>query len=469
MNLPTPSLNFTASGSRTIDPSSLFSPGPISPGSVDLGGKSSDPVTLGPGIESRGTTVTDVPAVAWLDKVLAASTRHAAIETLASVIVSHLGTNAVRIVVGKSSPRRIYDHRLGWVSRDSDLWGEAKSYWKLPPSDDLVHWPSDHVAVFDYRETLQRNERWLVWIADPHLAPEQVLAIVPATTAMLKLIARARRRSGGWLSPFLGNHPWLTLSAMITTVAVVVCFPVHYPIACTARVQPLGERWVAAPFEAVLESCEVRPGDVVVRDQVLMVLDGRPLRLERESIQAELDHVKKEREVALASRRIADAQQAELKQRQLARRVQLLDDRLARLQVRSPIDGVVVSGELDRFVGSPLEIGQTLVEIAPLDRLSIEVEIPEFEIGYVESNAMTRVRFAAVGGRSVYKPLESVSPAAEVRDDKNVFVARMQVDNADGGLRPGMQGDATTFGPIRPLFWRIGRAAWERILWWIGY
>lgn len=226
---------------------------------------------------------------------------------------------------------------------------------------------------------------------------------------------------------------------------------------------------VAAPFDATLLECRVRPGDHVSKDQVLVELDGRPLRLEREALKAESDHALKEREVALASRRIADAQQAELKQRQLERRVQLIDDRLARLQVRSPIQGVVVSGDLERFVGSPLETGQTLLEIAPLDRLSIEIEIPEYEIGYVASNATARIRFAAAGGRSMQANLQSVSPAAEIRDDSNVFVGRIELDQPDENLRPRMQGDASLYGPRRPLVWRLGRAVWERTLWWIGY
>ena len=265
------------------------------------------------------------------------------------------------------------------------------------------------------------------------------------------------------------KHPKLTIGVMSLVFLAGICYPVRYSVDCTAILEPVRERIVAAPFGAVLSDCHVRLGDQVRLNEVLVELDGRPLRLERESLQAESDQAKKEREMALASRRIADAQQAELKQKQLQRRIQLLDDRLARLQVRSPIDGIVVSGDLERFVGSPLETGQTLMEIAPLDRLSIEVEIPEMEIGYVSKDAPMRVRFAAAGGRSILANLASVSPAAEVRDDNNVFVGRMDLEHPDENLRPGMRGDATMYGPLRPFVWRIGRTAWERVLWWIGY
>jgi multidrug efflux pump subunit AcrA (membrane-fusion protein) len=137
--------------------------------------------------------------------------------------------------------------------------------------------------------------------------------------------------------------------------------------------------------------------------------------------------------------------------------------------VVSPIDGVIVSGDLDRYIGSPLEIGQTLVEIAPLDRVNIEIEIPEYEIGYVVADADARIRFASIGGDSIRQKVNAVYPAAEIRDDNSVFVAKMEVENPEGKLRPGMRGDATAYGPLRPAAWSWIRGSWERLLWWAGY
>jgi multidrug resistance efflux pump len=53
------------------------------------------------------------------------------------------------------------------------------------------------------------------------------------------------------------------------------------------------------------------------------------------------------------------------------------------LDIKSPIDGVVISGDLKRAEGAPVAIGQTLYEIAPLDRMVAEVAIPDDEISRV--------------------------------------------------------------------------------------
>ena len=248
-----------------------------------------------------------------------------------------------------------------------------------------------------------------------------------------------------------------------------MCIRDRYRVGCTAIVEPVQQRLIATPFEATLLESKVQPGDHVSKGDVVVLLDGRPLRLEREGIDAEVQQLSKEHNAALATGRISDSQQAALKKRQLLRRRELVSDRLDRLEVVSPIDGVVVSGDLDQIIGSPLEIGQTIAEIAPLDRMMVEIEIPEEEIGFVKSEADARIRIASAGGRSIRTEIETVYPAAEIRNDKSVFIARVEVDNQDGKLRPGMRGDATAYGPLRPMAWPWIRSVVEKVLWWTGY
>jgi multidrug efflux pump subunit AcrA (membrane-fusion protein) len=254
----------------------------------------------------------------------------------------------------------------------------------------------------------------------------------------------------------------------IVLLAVAI-WPVQYRIACTALVDTTLQRLVSTPFESTLLKTHVKPGDTVSRGDVLLELDGRPLRLERESIEAEIQQVVKTHDVALATRRIADAQQAAFKEQHLRRQYDLLSDRLQRLEVISPIDGIVVSGDLEKFVGSPLERGQTLIEVAPMNRMIIEIEIPAHEIGYVKKGDQTRLKIDAIGGKSIRVPLSEIFPAAEIRNDRNIFVGRIELDNPDQKLRPGMRGKATMYGPLRPRVWSWVHGGIERALWWIGY
>ncbi|MEL6108254.1 MAG: efflux RND transporter periplasmic adaptor subunit, partial [Planctomycetota bacterium] len=119
-------------------------------------------------------------------------------------------------------------------------------------------------------------------------------------------------------------------------------------------------------------------------------------------------------------------------------------------------------------IGAPLEIGQAMVEVAPLDRMSVEIEIPEYEIGYVQPDSKARIRLTASRRRSIDQAFDQLYPSAEVRDNHNVFIARVDVENSDGDIRPGMRGDAITYGPLRPWLWSFTRGAIEKLLWWVG-
>ena len=215
--------------------------------------------------------------------------------------------------------------------------------------------------------------------------------------------------------------------------------------------------------------CRVEPGDQVSKDQLLMIFDGRPLQLELEALRADLSQSRKQHSASLAEGKIADAQLAELERLQLEQRIQVIQDRLAKLEVRSPIDGVVLSGDMERSIGAPLKTGEPLLEIAPLDRLLMEVEIPEEEIRYASIGDRATARLNANARRLIEGKLERIYPQAEIRREANVFVARWEVPNQTHDLRPGMQGTAVVYGPNCALAWPWIRRGQEAILRAIGW
>ena len=65
----------------------------------------------------------------------------------------------------------------------------------------------------------------------------------------------------------------------------------------------------------------------------------------------------------------------------------------------APFDGIIVSGDLSQSLGSPVERGQVLFEVAPLDGYRIVLRVDERDIPYVALGqrgelAVTRARRA---------------------------------------------------------------------------
>jgi len=96
-----------------------------------------------------------------------------------------------------------------------------------------------------------------------------------------------------------------------------------------------------------------------------------------------------------------------------------------------------------------------LFEIAPLEKLSIDIFLPEDDVRYAKVGQKVKVKFDAYPFESFSGTLDRIHPAAEAQDNQNVFVATMLLDNPDGKLRPGMKGRAKCQGNWRPIWWNL--------------
>jgi biotin carboxyl carrier protein len=265
------------------------------------------------------------------------------------------------------------------------------------------------------------------------------------------VVRRQIRRMGQSMNAWRGR----VAVASILIAASVLAWPLPYKIKCDCQVQPVTRRFVAAPFEGRLEKALVKQGDVVTEGQVLARLEGREIRWELAGLVAERNRAGKQRDTAMAAGKTADAQAAKLEMERLDLKIQLLEHRAANLEIRSPIGGVVISGDLERTEGAPLSIGQTLFEVAPLEKMVVEVAVPEDEILHVRDGLPVAIRFDAYPGRTSNATIASLHPRAEIRQSKNVFIAELSLENLDGQLRPGMNGRAKITTDRHALGWNL--------------
>ena len=252
--------------------------------------------------------------------------------------------------------------------------------------------------------------------------------------------------------------------AAAAALAAALAFPVPYQVSCDCVLQPVTRRYIAAPFAAVLEKSLVAPGDLVKAGDTLARLDGREIRLEIAAATADFNRAKKQADAARAKHHLAEAQQAKLEMERLDLKTRLLTDRAAHLEIKSPLDGIVVSGDLERAEGIPVSIGQTLFEVAPLEQMTLELAVPEDDLAYIETGSPVSVQLDAYPREKWSGKVERIHPRAEVRDGQSIFVAELTISNSTGSLRPGMNGTGHIVGPRRPLAWNFFHKAWEKVV-----
>lgn len=266
----------------------------------------------------------------------------------------------------------------------------------------------------------------------------------------------------------VSRRRWALCAALGVAVALALAWPVPARITGPCRVEPVERRYVAAPFAALLAETCVETGDVVQAGQTLARLDGREMRLEQAALEAERARAQKERDVRLAAHETAAAELARLEIEKLTLRLELLAQQLAHLEIKAPLAGVVLSGQWDQARGAPVELGQALYEIAPLERVRVEIGVPADQWGEVAPGSPARVQLEATGREVHAAQLTRLHPTAESWDGQNVLVAELELANPELRLRPGMQGTAQVSGPrgARIANW-LGRP-WQRLTAWWG-
>lgn len=289
----------------------------------------------------------------------------------------------------------------------------------------------------------------------------------------LGLIRRAQRsafkRSLDRLVEKAGASPRRAVVTVTLAIAAMLAIPIPHNVSGRCELQPMTRRFIAAPFDGALDKTFVEPGDVVEANQLLARMDDREINLELAGADAEHHRASKERDTHLARRDIAEAQLANYEMERMRLRQRLLTHRSDNLDIRSPIAGLVIDGDLKRSEGIPLATGDTLFEIAPIDRMVVEIAIPETDIAHVEVGQDVSVVLEGFRGDSLTAKLIRIHPRSEMKDDEHVFIGEVEFDNPDGRLLPGMHGNASIGSGLEPLGWIVFHRPYEAFLFWMGW
>lgn len=266
----------------------------------------------------------------------------------------------------------------------------------------------------------------------------------------------------------VGSKRKLWLMAAFLFVAILL-FPVPYKVNCNSSLEPTTRRYVASPFAGRLKEIFVEPGSSVSRDQVLAIIDGDEIQWKLDATLAEFGREQEKYNAALQEGRVSDAHVASLEMKKLQHDIQFFREKISNLEIKSPVDGIVVSGDLEKSKGTPLEKGQTLFEIGPLEFLNIQIEVPESEVRFIKPHQTVEIRFQAFPLKSFSAQVERIYPRAEIKDDQVVFVALAKLSNPGRLLRPGMKGQVKINTGSSTIGWNLFHRPTEKFRSFIGF
>lgn len=264
-------------------------------------------------------------------------------------------------------------------------------------------------------------------------------------------------RSTRWLVSRLGDssRPGWKLAGVLAALAVVALalVKVDYRVASKALVEGSVQRAAVAPFDGFVREAPARAGDTVRKGQVLALLEDKDLRLERQRWQADLDIAEKRERESRANGERAELRMASAQAAQARAQLDLANEKLARVQVLAPFDAVVVRGDLSQQLGSPVEIGKVLFELAPLDSWRVILQVDERDIAQIAEQRRGELVLASLPDKTWPLRVSMITPVSVPEDGRNYFRVEAQLEGAAGEVRPGMEGIAKVDSAPRSLLW----------------
>lgn len=262
------------------------------------------------------------------------------------------------------------------------------------------------------------------------------------------------------IRPFANR--WLQLLVLAVVVAAMFV-PIELSVLAPARSAPANPAIVSAPLDGVIRSVLVPPNQSVKQGEIVA-------QMETNELQAAFEVADRRAAVLAADLRRAtqkaffedDAKAqislllAQLREREAER--DLAKERLSRVNLRAPIDGIAILSDQNEWTGRPVRTGERILIVAKPTEAILEILIPVEDAVVVEEGAKIEFFSSVTPNKPITAVLERVAYTSSVQPDQTLaFRAEARFSNAETTPRLGFTGTAKIFSDKVPLYYALFR------------
>lgn len=302
------------------------------------------------------------------------------------------------------------------------------------------------------------------------------------TTAWLNELNQKDRWIGGrialksrkTLSSFLGvKHTFVKLLSVILSILLLISIfgNWEYKIEATGNLETDNISFLSAPFNGFVQDVKVHAGDKVAKDDTLLIYDREELYLKETEINADINKYKSESEKARARASLADMRVALAKKEQSEASLERVRYHLRKSVIKSPFDGIIIQGDKEDLLGSPITTGDLLFKVAKPLGLYLKFKIQESDIDEIAVG--DEGKFALLSSPDTYYQfkIEKIIPIAEIdQTNGNIFIVKAIITSpAEEWWRPGMSSVSKVEVGQRNIMWILTHKLTDflRIYFWI--
>ena len=235
----------------------------------------------------------------------------------------------------------------------------------------------------------------------------------------------------------------------------------------SGQVEPINVIEVKSKSSGQITEMTVETGSLVTKGQLLIQLDPRDVQQQLAQAEADLTATKAKLEVSKAQKerndkmyadKIITAQEYESAQLDYANSiaaeirsrsaVDIAKQRVEEAVVSAPVAGTIIEkpvslGQVIASATNSASGGTILLKMADLTKVRVRALFNETDIGAVVPGQPATVTVDAYPDRPFGGTVEKIEPSAVVQSSVTMFPVLVTLDNREGLLKPGMNGEVT--------------------------
>jgi Barrel-sandwich domain of CusB or HlyD membrane-fusion len=194
--------------------------------------------------------------------------------------------------------------------------------------------------------------------------------------------------------------------AVVLSVFWLLTNPSQFRLEIDGAVQPKVQRNVYAMLDGTIEKILVKDSERVTQGQMIATMKSASLEMQMQEVVGDLSAIKEKRDAlalsinqldgnqesknAMMNRLAAETRQLEIQQDTLLQKLKALKAESAKLNIVSPIDGVVVARDLDKLLDArPVRRGDALLKIVdPSSELHLHLQIADADVGHLKNKLL---------------------------------------------------------------------------------
>jgi RND family efflux transporter MFP subunit len=253
--------------------------------------------------------------------------------------------------------------------------------------------------------------------------------------------------------------PGYLISKIVSGIVVAILlgglvFKGEHLITANAQLEGSIQRAITSPIEGYIAQTHVKAGDIVKKDDILASLDDADLSLEQMKIVSEKSQIEKEYREALSKRDKSKVAIFSAKMKQMEAKIELINAQLDKIKFKAPFTGVIIEGDLSQALGSPVEKGQVLFKMAPLETYRIILNVNESDIANVQVDQAGTLVLSSLPKEEISFKVKRIIPVSFSDQGNNYFRVEALLLDETEKLRPGMEGVAKIEAGKARLIWR---------------